>query len=115
VAQYLSALRGVVLMDVLAHDEPGRTFDLADGRSVTIKTLPNGWSVWTWRVGNVMASGIGLIDFRLFTESTHSITITLDPQRGGYLASCACGWVAKRPAFYKARAKRFAAEHMGAE
>jgi hypothetical protein len=44
-----------------------RWFDLADGRSVAIETLPNGWEVWTWQIGGVTASGIALEDFRIFT------------------------------------------------
>jgi hypothetical protein len=42
---------------------------------------------------------------------THELRIVLDPQAGGYVASCSCGWVAKRPTFYKDRAKRYAVKH----
>jgi hypothetical protein len=44
--------------------------------------------------------------------SEHAWTVTLDPQRGGWLARCGCGWEAKRPCWYQARAKGFARQHV---
>jgi hypothetical protein len=42
----------------------------------------------------------------------HAWTVRLDDQRGGWFATCACGWKAKRPCWYQARAKRFAKQHV---
>lgn len=43
----------------------------------------------------------------------HATSVKLDDARGGWLASCSCGWQAKRPSFYKARAAGFASKHVG--
>jgi hypothetical protein len=44
--------------------------------------------------------------------SEHAWRVELDHQRGGWLAECSCGWVAKRPSWYKRRAEDFAREHV---
>jgi hypothetical protein len=45
---------------------------------------------------------------------SHDVTVKLDHARGGWLARCSCGWEAKRPCWYQARAKRFATAHLEA-
>jgi hypothetical protein len=43
---------------------------------------------------------------------THAVTVKLDHARGGWMARCCCGWEAKRPSWYKARAKGFGERHV---
>jgi len=38
-------------------------------------------------------------------------TVTLDPQRGGWFASCSSTWTARRATYYKKRAEGFARQH----
>jgi hypothetical protein len=49
---------------------------------------------------------------RLIAGPTHAWTVTLDAARGGWFARCECGWVAKGPCWYKARAVGFAKAHL---
>jgi hypothetical protein len=47
------------------------------------------------------------------TESgEHVIKLELDPQRGGWIARCSCGWEAKFPHWYKDSAKRDGHDHI---
>jgi hypothetical protein len=43
---------------------------------------------------------------------THATSVKLDHVRGGWMATCSCGWTARRPCWYEARAKRFAKRHV---
>jgi hypothetical protein len=45
---------------------------------------------------------------------SHAVKVNLDHAPGGWLARCSCGWEAKRPCWYQARAKRFAKVHLEA-
>jgi hypothetical protein len=44
--------------------------------------------------------------------SEHACSVTLSAARGGWLATCSCGWVAKRPCWYKRRAEGFTRERV---
>jgi hypothetical protein len=50
--------------------------------------------------------------WRQVSSNQHEITTELDPQRGGWIASCSCGWEAKMPHWYKVDAKRDGTEHL---
>jgi len=42
----------------------------------------------------------------------HQITTAPDPQAGGWMATCICGWRSKRPNWYRARAAAQGIQHL---